>query len=405
VSRRAGSLVIAFALLDLTVIGVQLPTLRADLGSSASGGQWIMTASLLAIAVVLPLARAARVDRRALLVAGAVAMAAGAAVCATAGSTSALVAGRAIEGAGLGALLAPIAMTGAALPLAALALGPIVGGGLAEKNWWHLYFGASAFAAVVLAAVAWRDAPVRAPQHPLDRATAALPAVLVVLTILLVQGEPWGLSRALVVPIGVAAVVALAWGALPWVRGVAAAAGGAVAAVFFLMPQYLELSHLIHPLRSGVWLAAFTIPGVAAGVVGRHLRGASPPALLVAAGALTAAVGALALGWIDADSSEALFGAGLVLTGAGFGFAAGGSEDGEPLTSAAIGATLTLAVAGATFQYTQADLRANAESFQHSLSRGVGEGLLLLVLVSGAMAVGQRRARPAPSAARPAAES
>jgi MFS transporter len=404
-SRRAASLVLAFALLDLTAVGVQLPTLRADLGSSPSGGQWILTASLLALAVALPLARAARVDRRTLLATGAVAMAAGAALCATADSTATLVVGRAIEGAGLGVLLAPVTTANAWLPLTALALGPIVGGGLAEKNWWHLYFAASALAAVVLAAAAWRDTAAGEARRELDRSTTALLGALVVLTLLLVQGEPWGLPRDLLVAVGAAAVIVLGWGGVPGLRGVAAAAGGALATVLFLMPQYLEMAHLIHPLRSGVWLAAFTIPGVAAGLLGRRLRGARPPTLLIGAGALTAAVGALALGWLDAESSEALFGAGLLLTGAGFGFASGASEDGDALVSAAVGATLTLAVAGAMFQYEQADLRATAESFQHSLSRGVAQGMLLLLLAALAMPLGLWRARRASSAARPAAES
>jgi MFS family permease len=405
VSRRAGSALIAFALLDLTAVGVQLPTLRTDLGSSPSGGQWIMNAWLLALAVALPLARAARIERRALLAAGAATMAVGAAVCVVADSTATLVVGRAIEGAGLGVLIAPIATSGAALPLAALALGPIVGGVLAEKNWWHLYFAGSGLAAAAIVAATWRDVGAREARQELDQGALGLLGALVLLTVLLVQGEPWGLPRELIVAIGAAAAIALAWGVVPGLRGIATAAGGTLAAASFLMPQYLELAHLIHPLRSGVWLAAVTIPGVAAGLLGRRLRHASSPALLIGTGALTAGVGALALGWMDADSSEALFGAGLVLIGAGFGFASGGSEDGEVLVSAAVGATLTLAVAGAMFQYEQADLRASAESFQHSLSRGVAQGMLLLLPLAAAMAAGRWSARRASSAARPAAES
>jgi MFS family permease len=404
-SRRAAALVLAFVLLDLTAVGVQLPTLRADLGSSPSGGQWILNAPLLAIAVALPLARAAQVDRRALLAAGAVTMAVGAAICVAADATSTLVLGRAIEGAGIGVLLAPIASTGTVLPLAAVALGPIIGGELAERNWWHLYFGVTIPAAAVLAAVAWRDTPAEEPRQELDGAMPAVLAALALLTILLVQGEPWGLPRGAVDLVGFAAVIALAWGAVPGLSGVPAAAGGALAAVMFLMPQYLELAHLIHPLRSGVWLATFTIPAVFAWVLGGRLRGTGPLALLIGAGALTAAFGALALGWLDATSSEALFGAGLVLTGAGFGFASGATEERDALVSAAVGATLTLAAAGSMFQYEQADLRANAESFEHSLSRGVAMGMLLLVPLAGAMAVGRWRTRRASTAARPAAES
>jgi MFS transporter, DHA2 family, methylenomycin A resistance protein len=405
VRERLPAAALAFALLDLTAVSVMLPTLRTDLGSSPSGGQWIVNAYLLGLAVVLPLARSAPVDRRRLTAAGALVMAAGAVVSATAGSTSALVAGLALQGAGLGALVAPVVSGAAALvPLAALALGPLVGGAVAEQNWWHLWFWAGVPAAALLAVVAPRA---QAPE-PLDRRVLAIVAALVALTVVLVQAEPWGLERGLVDVIGLLAVVLVAWGAVPPLLGVAATAGGALAALCFLMPQYLELAHLIHPLRSGVWLAALTIPGVAAGVLARRMRPSGSPALLVTAGALAAAVGALTLGWLEEDSSEALIGAGLLLCGAGFGFAAGASDEarrGDPIVSAAVGATLTLAVAGAMFQYGQADLRASGESFQHSLSRGVGQGVLLLAPLAAAMAAGCWRARRAASAARPAAES
>jgi MFS family permease len=408
VSRRAGSAVIAFALLDLTAVGVQLPTLRADLGSSPSGGQWILNAWLLALAVALPLARAARVDRRALLAAGAVAMAAGAAVCASADSTATLVIGRAIEGAGMGVLLAPITTAGAGPPLVALALGPIVGGGLAEKNWWHLYFAASALAAAVLAAAAWREAGAGEARRELDRGTLAVLAGLVVLTLLLVQGEPWGLPRFPAYVVGYTAVVMVGLGSVAPLRGAAAAAGGALASICFLMPQYLELAHLIHPLRSGVWIAAGTIPAVAGVLLGWRYRRLVPPQALLAAGALVAGAGAALLYLIQEGSSEALFGAGLVLTGGGFGLAAAAGEDrsvGELLPSFAIGAALTLAVSGAMFQYTQADLRAAAESFQHSLSRGVADGALVLLPLAVSVLSGAWLARRASSATRPAAES
>jgi MFS transporter, DHA2 family, methylenomycin A resistance protein len=407
-SRRAASLVLAFALLDLTAVGVQLPTLRADLGSSPSGGQWILNAWLLTLAVALPLARAARADRRTLLAAGAVAMAAGAALCATADSTATLVVGRAIEGAGLGVLLAPVTTAAAWLPLAALALGPIVGGGLAEKNWWHLYFAASALAAVVLAAAAWRDAEPGEARQELDRSTSAVLGALVVLTLLLVQGEPWGLPRFLAYLVGYMAVLTLGARWVASLRAAAAAAGGALASICFLMPQYLELAHLIHPVRSGIWVSAATIPAVAGIGLAWRARGRVPRPVLLAAGALVASAGAVVLYLLQEDSGEALFGAGLVLTGGGFGLAAAAGEDdrvGELLPSFAIGAAITLAASGAMFQYTQADQRAAAESFQHSLSRGVADAALMLLILAVTLLAGVLLPRRASSAARPAAES
>jgi MFS family permease len=406
--RALGSAALAVVVLDVTAVGVLLPTLRADLGSSPSGGQWIMNAYLLALAVVLPLALRVRLDRRLVAGAGALAMAAGAIVCATADSTSTLVVGRAIEGAGVGALIVPFSGAGAAvLPLAALVLGPLLGGELAERNWWHLYFWAGVPAAALLGALALRQ------ELPEERAALtgrelAYGAVLVMGTILLVQSEPWGLgNEGIVYAIGAGALI---WpiGAYGVQRGPWAAAGGALAALAFLMPQYFELGHLIHPLRSGVRLEALTIPGAVAGLVGWRLRDLVSNGVLVLVGAVVAFLGGFALLAIDEHSGNALFGTGLVLVGTGFGLAAGAvwrGRDGELLVAAAIGAAFTLAVSGALFQHRQAEMRDDGQSFERALSRGAAGGASMLLFAAAALAGATIRARRESSAARPAAES
>jgi MFS family permease len=404
IRRVAASAALAVVLLDVTAVGVMLPTLRADLGSSPSGGQWIMNAYLLALAIVLPVGLSARVDRRLLAGAGAVALAAGAIVCATADSTSTLVIGRAIEGAGIGALVVPVTGRGAAaLPLVALAFGPLVGGELAERNWWHLWFWAAVPAAALLAAAALLPNE-RDEAEPLDAGIVLPGAALVAATILLVQSEPWGfLTRAVVAGCALIAALTLGLGRRPW-----AAAGGALAALCFLMPQYFELGHLIHPLRSGARLSVLTIAAVAGGLLAWRLRELVPERALTTAGALAAGAGAIALGLIDEHSGNALFGGGLLLAGAGFGALAGAAYDGHPgelLPAGAVGATLVLAASGALFQHTQADLRASGDSFEHALSRGVADGALTLLPLAAALVWVAWAARPRSSAARPAAES
>ena len=150
IRRVAASLPLAVVLLDVTVVAVLLPDIRLDLGSSSSGGQWVLNAYLLALAALFPLL--CRLRSRALTMTGAFVMAAGAIVCASADSTAVLVTGQTLQGAGAAALLAPVPGSWAALALpgAALALGPLAGGVLAEQNWWHVFF----WAGMPLAALA-----------------------------------------------------------------------------------------------------------------------------------------------------------------------------------------------------------------------------------------------------------
>jgi MFS family permease len=408
VRKLAASAALAFVLLDLTAVGALLPTLRTDLGSSPSGGQWVMNGYLLALALVLPLALRARFDRRLLIAAGALALAVGGAVSATADSTSTLVAGRVLEGAGAGALIVPAAgLQAALLPLAALLIGPVLGGELAERNWWHLWFWAAVPIALVLAAAALlaNDArEERAPGEVTTVATVALAAAVLVF----VQSEPWGLgTRVLVALFAIAAIVTLMAVQDPE-RAIWAASGGALASLCFLMPQYFELGHLIHPLRSGARLSVLTVAAVAGGLLGAWLRRHDPNRLLAYAGAAGAGAGAIALALLDEHSGNALMGVGLLLSGGGFGLAAGAAFDGrvaELLSAAAIGAALVLAVTGAQFQHTQADLRSSGESFEHALSRGVAEGALLLLPLAIGVGVAAWRSTRAASAARPAAGS
>jgi hypothetical protein len=147
---------------------------------------------------------------------------------------------------------------------------------------------------------------------------------------------------------------------------------------------------------------------VAGGLLAWRLRSLVPRTALAVLAALAAGAGAIALAGIDEHSGNAVFGLGLLLAGAGFGAAAGAAYDGELerlLPQAAIGAALTLAISGALFQHTQAELRADGDSFEHALSRGAGIGALVLLALAVALVVAAWLARPRSSAARPAAES
>ena len=196
IGRVAASLPLAVVLLDVTVVGVLLPDIRLDLGSSASGGQWVLNAYLLALAALLPAARAgcaAGAD----LAGGCARDGAGAMVCATADSTSVLVAGRAVQGAGMAAVLAGWRCAGArcsgvALPARRWRSARSWAGCSPQQNWWRVYFWAGVPLAAVGGAGALRRPAGPAPsRRPRGCSLTRRPAAVVVV---LVEAEPWGLS-------------------------------------------------------------------------------------------------------------------------------------------------------------------------------------------------------------------
>jgi MFS family permease len=399
IRRAAASLPLAIVALDVAVTGVLLPDIRLDLGSSPSGAQWVMNAYLLAAAAVV------LAPRRVPFPVGAVVLVAGSVICATADSTSALVAGRAVQGAGAGALLAGAALPQLVLPGLALALGPLLGGLLAQENWWHLYF----WAGVPLAAVAAGGASALAAE-PIegDRSPPiAFAAVMVAVVVLLVQAEPWGLNwPALAVA---AAALGVALRRAPGTAFAWATLAGCLTALLFLMPEYFQLVRNLSGSRSGILMLALTLPAVTVAVVAHRLPWRIPA--FDAAGAVCAAAGLALLATIEPHSRYALLIVALGLVGAGLGAAARGLRQAslEPLLA---GAALGLAVAGAGFQLEQADQRDSGATFQDALAAGVSWAavLLLAVLAAAAFAVWQeRRARDgatrASSEARPAAGS
>jgi MFS family permease len=418
VTAVAASFVLAVVLLDVTALSALIPSMRLDLGSSPSGGQWMLNAYLLALAAPLPVLARLALPRRPLIVAGALAMAAGAVVCALADSTSTVVVGQAVAGAGAAGLLASLdgalpacpTVPALALPVLALAFGPAIGGVVGEQNWWHLFF----WAGLPLAAMAGAAAALspgaerRRRTDGLDRALA-LGAGLVALTILLVQSEPWGFGVTPIVqliPVVVLLAIAREVGVAAVIWG---AAGAIVASICFLGPEYFELAHQLAALHSGLLLSALTAPAVAGGVLGWRLGAWVSGWLLGVVGAVAAAAGLIAFGLVEVHSGYALMGLAMALTGGGLGLAAGANATGSALAAVPPAAALGLAAAGAVFQHAQAQNRADGSDFAEALAHGAAvAGLSLLAFASAAAGAAWfegRRATPASSEAHPAAGS
>src|SRR5450755_745442 len=144
--------------LDSTIVATALTTIRRDLGASVQTLEWTVNAYVLSLAVLLLTGAALgdRFGRRRMFVVGLSLFTAASAACALSPGIGALIAARAVEGAGA-ALVMPLALTqlSAAFPadrrgkalgvfsgltgLATLS-GPFVGGAVAQGLAWRWIF-------------------------------------------------------------------------------------------------------------------------------------------------------------------------------------------------------------------------------------------------------------------------
>jgi MFS family permease len=370
--------------LDVTIVGVALPAIRSDLGFSAAGLQWVVSAYVLAFGGLLLLAgRLADVlGRRRVFAAGIAVFAAGSLACGLASSGAALIAARAFQGAGA-ALAAPAALAlvttmfapgpertralgiwTAAAPVGGAA-GLLLGGALTQGLGWPWIFLVNIPAGLAALALTPRllppdapraaAAPNRSPTAAGDAAGAAAGASLTARLDL-----PGALA-------GTAAVVALVF-ALTRIEaggygdGVAALAASAAAALVFarrerrardplLPPGTLGLRPLAAALVVSLVLTAATTPTLF--FITLHLQdglgwspsatgvGYMPVVLAVMAGALVAPR------LVAARGAAAVMAGGLALIAAGVAALTGITPDGGFVTAVLPGEVLYGAGLGA----------------------------------------------------------
>jgi EmrB/QacA subfamily drug resistance transporter len=361
----ATSLASFTATLDNTVVAVALRDIQSDLGAGVTGLQGVVTGYTVALAALLltggTLADVA--GRRRVFVTGLTVFAGASIACAAAGSVTALVIARAVQGAGA-ALVIPggLAVLAAAYPDArqraravgiwaatgalALAAGPIVGGLLVAAHGWRAVFEVNvplclAVAAVVLVAPAGeRPAQGRRLDLP-GQVLAALGLAATTYAVVLVGRDGWSGGVWVSLGVGLAALAAFAVVERRSVDpllprglladrtfvGTTAAALAASLTIFVLLvflSLFLQLVQQLDALPAALRLLPLTVALVAVAVPATWLASARGPRLPVVAGLVVSAGGTLLLGAALSPGISGvriglllgLIGVGLGLTGA-----------------------------------------------------------------------------------------
>ena len=368
VTRAQGwALVLASAasfmvVLDLLVVATALSTIRRDLGASIGQLEWTVNAYTLTFAVLLMTAAAVgdRLGWRRVFAVGLGVFAAASAACALAPGVGALIAARAVQGAGA-AMIMPLALAllnaafppqrrgwamgifGAVTALAAV-VGPVLGGAITQGLAWQWIFWLNVPLALLAIPLALRRlTESHGPQAPLDLPGLALASgASLGLVWGLVRGTSagWG-SPEVAGTLAAGAVLAVAFAGwesrarapmLPMRLFASRAFSAGNAAIFFLnasltgavffTAQFLQVSLGQDPLAAGIrllpWgLAPFLIAPRAGKLADRI--GERP---LIVCGLLLQAAG---LAWIAAVAAPGLaysaMLAPMILSGAGFAMA------------------------------------------------------------------------------------
>lgn len=291
-------LALFMASLDNLVVSTALPVIRVNLHAGLSGLEWTVNAYTLTFAVLLLTAAALgeRFGRRRIFVAGIALFTVSSAAAALAPTIGALIAARAVQGAG-GAMIMPLSLTllsaavrperrNAALGIwgaiggTAIALGPLVGGAVTSGWAWQYIFWLNVPVGLLLVPLArWRLAESRGSAAPLDLAGVGLVSIgLLGIVLGLVRGNAHGWTAPSVLASFVVGIVGLA-GFVRWElrsahpmldirlfsrRGFASVnvtallfSFGMFGAIFFLT-QFLQTVQGYSPLSAGVRILPWT---------------------------------------------------------------------------------------------------------------------------------------------------
>lgn len=349
--------------IDSTIIATAVPSIVQDLGSFSSF-PWLFSSYLLASAVTVPVYSklADTIGRRPVLLFGIAVFLLGSIVAGLAWSMPALIAARAVQGIGAGAVL-PLSITiigdiysveerarvqgyTASVWAIAAVVGPTLGGIFAQLHIWRGIFLVNiplCIAAVWLLARNFRESVPRR-RHRIDYAGAALLTVAMTLIMLgvLEGGTTWAWNSPAGIGIFVAGAVLIAIFVIVEHRAaepvlplsifrrrivssttvLSFGIGMGLVGLTAFIPTYLEVGTGASPLVAGLALATFTIGWpIAAALSGRlYLRIGFR--LTSISGGVLVVIGTIVLALLAGHPSIALVAISCFFIGAGFGFAA-----------------------------------------------------------------------------------
>ncbi|WP_306214096.1 DHA2 family efflux MFS transporter permease subunit [Actinoplanes sp. RD1] len=430
--------------LDVTIVNVALPGIQADLGFSAAGLQWVVSAYTLLFGGFLLLGGrvADLIGRRRMFVVGLLVFGATSLLAGLAQNPEQLVVLRAVQGLG-GALLSPAAFAiltvtfahgrerniamGVWGGLAGLGgtLGVIAGGLLVDSLSWRWIFLVNVPFAVVIAALApaivAESRAATTGRRTFDVAGALLStAGLLAIVLGVIRAEPLGWSSFEVIALLVGGVVLLAAFVRVEARSAAplvpltlfrsrslttamlalALNGAAFLAMFFLTAIFLQQVRGLTALETGLQFLPMGFAAIASAVIASQLvtRFGTRPVHI--GGAVLSIAGLLLLSTADATSSYVttvlpgliIFGVGIIATGTPASIAAvadvrhdqAGAASGVVNAGYQVGGALGLAVITTLSTSHVEGLIAGGSAPQDALAGGFERGLVLAAIFAAA---------------------
>ncbi|NLE82106.1 MAG: MFS transporter [Rhodococcus sp.] len=223
---------IVVALMQTLIIPL-VPVLPQILNASAADASWAITATLLAGAVITPIAGRLgdMFGKRTILALSLVSLIAGSVICALSSSLLPVIVGRALQGTAMGAIALGISIlrdelpperVGSAMAIMSATLG--VGGAIgmpvaatiAQKADWHTLFWVSAglgLLSLILVLALIPESPVRTPARFDYVGAVGLSAALIALLLAITKGGDWGWTSTTTLGLLAASVaIFVAWG-------------------------------------------------------------------------------------------------------------------------------------------------------------------------------------------------
>jgi EmrB/QacA subfamily drug resistance transporter len=348
------------SLLDTTIVNVALDTLGRELDAGLATTQWIVTAYLLALAIVIPVSGWAvgRFGAKRMFMLSVALFTLGSVLCATAWSVHSLIAFRVLQGLG-GGMLLPVGQTilaqtagpkrmGRMMSLIGVPmimgpiLGPILGGLIVDNLAWEWIFLVNLPVGLVSFALCARVLPPdeRAPREPLDAVGLLLlsPALALLVYGLSEAGVKGTFGDAKVwATMGAGAVLAVVFTLHARTRGERAliptvyfrdrsfAAASVVVTVIalalfgsmLLLPLYFQQVRGVSAVTAGLLLAPQGVGAALAMPFAGRLTDKIGARRIVPFGVVLAVIGSLPLTQVTATTSYWLLGAAMAVRGFG----------------------------------------------------------------------------------------